>query len=514
MPSASTTVLADPHAQPNRAHQVLALFVAFAVVAALVVAVAMGQSSAAVTLGPNLLDNSGFSDGTAGWAPPRRRAISLTTVDDGVFGSGHSARLATTKPVNARIDDRPSQWPQVDPGTTYVATAWVRSSGGPADGVIRLREWNGQRVVHTETATFTATRAWQRVWVREQAQRDGSHLQVSVIFPGLAAASPVLVDRVMLRSVLSGGPDVTPPPDTTSDPGDPGGSGGGNGGGSGGGNGGGSGGGNGGGSDSATLFGASVWASGTTWDDAVQTTDRRYGHLGVVRVFYSGMPDPWPGRAGNLDRPVVVSFKADPDRVQSGADDAFFRTWFATAPRDRDVWWTLWHEPEDDVAAGHFTAAAWRGAIRHLAQLADEAHNPRLHTTVILMCWTVSAQSGRSLDDFFPGADVVDTIGWDCYSHPKDPTTYVDPADIFDEAVAASQRLGVSWGIAETGSRLVPGDDGSKRAAWLHQVAQYADANGAAFVTYFDSVVGGDFRLLDEPSRQAWHDVVSGSPGS
>jgi hypothetical protein len=492
MPFARSTVVPDRRTGPSRAARVTALLGAFAAVAGLVVAVAMGSSSAAVVLGPNLLDNSGFFAGTSGWAPPRHHSIDMAVVDHGVFDSGHSLRLVTAKPVNVRLDDSTGQWPKVSAGT-FVATAWVKTVDGTADGVIRIREWNGERVVHTELAPFTADRSWQRVWVRDQVRRGGSHLQVSVIFPDLPAGAPVTVDRVMLRAVQSGDGSVVPP-DPTTDPSDPGGSGG-------------SGGGSG---PSSTLFGASVWASGTTWQDAVATSDQRYGHLKVVRVYYSGLPDSWSGRAGQLDRPVVVSFKVDPSRVLSGADDDFFRHWFASAPRDRDVWWTLWHEPEDDVAAGRFTATAWRDAVRHLSALADEAANPRLHATVILMCWTVSSHSGRTLADFFPGADAVDTIGWDCYSHPNDPSTYVDPAQIFGDAVAASKRLGVGWGIAETGSRLVPGDDGSKRAAWLHQIARYADSNGAQFVTYFDSIVGGEFRLLDEPSRQAWHDVVTG----
>jgi hypothetical protein len=231
--------------------------------------------------------------------------------------------------------------------------------------------------------------------------------------------------------------------------------------------------------------------------------------MDVVRVFYPGLPSAWPGRAGEVGGPVVVSFKASPNEVNSGKDDAFFRAWFASAPRDRDVWWTLWHEPEDDVAAGRFSAVAWRTAFRRLAALADEAGNPRLHNTVILMCWTVDPRSGRSLADFFPGTDAVDTIGWDCYSHPSDPRTYADPASMYGDAIRASRAAGVSWGIAETGSRLAEGDDGSKRAAWLRQVADYLTGQGASFVTYFDSVVGGEFRLLDEPSQQAWRDAVA-----
>jgi len=57
---------------------------------------------------------------------------------------------------------------------------------------------------------------------------------------------------------------------------------------------------------------------------------------------------------------------------------------------------------------------------------------------------------------------------------------------------------------------LVSGDSGAGRAAWLNQMASYAQAKGAAFVTYFDAPVGAEYRLLDAPSQQAWRAVVSG----
>ncbi len=63
--------------------------------------------------------------------------------------------------------------------------------------------------------------------------------------------------------------------------------------------------------------------------------------------------------------------------------------------------------------------------------------------------------------------------------------------------------------MAETGSALVPGDNGTKRARWLHRVAAYSRKHDAAFVTYFNSAGGGvDFRLLDSHSRNAWNDEI------
>ena len=109
-----------------------------------------------------------------------------------------------------------------------------------------------------------------------------------------------------------------------------------------------------------TLFGASVYENGRTWTDAVADSHATYGGMEVVRVFYPGLPSAWPGRAGQVGGPIVVSFKANPADVLSGKHDAYLSQWFASAPKNRDIWWTYWHEPEDDVEDGNFTAQQWR----------------------------------------------------------------------------------------------------------------------------------------------------------
>jgi hypothetical protein len=61
-------------------------------------------------------------------------------------------------------------------------------------------------------------------------------------------------------------------------------------------------------------------------------------------------------------------------------------------------------------------------------------------------------------------------------------------------------------------SRLAAGDTtGAGRAAWLLKVSRYFKDQGAIFASYFDTNGDGksDYRLLDEPSRQAWRDVIS-----
>jgi hypothetical protein len=264
-------------------------------------------------------------------------------------------------------------------------------------------------------------------------------------------------------------------------------------------------------STGGTLFGTSLWTGdGSNAAQALARETNAVGRPDVVRTYYQGMPAAWPGSAGVSGGPVVVSFKAQPKDVASGRLDAQFSKWFSTAPKDRPIFWSYFHEPENDVESGSFTTADYRAAWVHLAGLADRANNPQLRSNLILMCWTLQPGSHRNWHDYFAGASVIDTIGWDCYNKSFSKGSYGDPASMLGKAVATSKGAGVGWAVAELGSKMASGDGGSGRAAWLTAIGNYARSNGAAYITYFDSTVGGDFRLLDAPSRNAWRQVIGG----
>jgi hypothetical protein len=206
----------------------------------------------------------------------------------------------------------------------------------------------------------------------------------------------------------------------------------------------------------------------------------------------------------------VVSFRLRPSKVLAGEFDDELTAWFREAPRDRDTYWVFYHEPEDETERGTFTADAFRDAWSHVARLAAAADNPRLHATLVLMCWTASDRSGRDWRDFVPDDGGVEVLAWDCYAKGHDASTYADTAALLEPAREASAAVGADWAIGELGARIMPGDDGHERAAWLTQVGEYARAHGARFVAYFDAPIGGSFRLTDQPSIDAWAALVDG----
>ncbi len=253
-----------------------------------------------------------------------------------------------------------------------------------------------------------------------------------------------------------------------------------------------------------TLYGASFMRKhGEGYQKALRRTDATLGKLGVVRVFYRRVPKPWPGKAPGRD--VIVSFRLDPARVLAGDYDAYMRNWFASVPISLNVYWTNYHEPEDEIEAGRFTASEYRTSFAHLNRLAREAANPRLKSTVVLMSWSARPASGRKWRSYVPDPASIDVLAWDIYNRRRD--VYPDPAALLEAAQHDSETLGKPFAIAELASVLGRGDKGSGRAEWLKAMAAFAEEHDAAFVSYFDMLWNDghdDFRLQDAPSINAW----------
>jgi hypothetical protein len=202
----------------------------------------------------------------------------------------------------------------------------------------------------------------------------------------------------------------------------------------------------------------------------------QFGRMPIVRVYFPGLPGPraW---AGLNKSAVIVSFKALPAAVLSGADDARLRQFFATAPRGHAIYYSYYHEPEDNIAAGQFTAAAYRAAWKHIAALADAAGNPYLHSTLILMNYDLVPASHRNWRDYLPGGSVISVLAWDAY--PVGSATNQDPkptppARFMGPAIAASRSAGLPYGFAEFGLSTAHG-----RPRWLTSVGQYLLHSGA-----------------------------------
>ena len=475
--------------------------VVLALVAGVLVSMTVGNASAARKT--NLVTNGHFESSLSGWKTENETVL---TRAPGGHNGNWSVRLGTSKNKGTPVlNDQPNTVTSAKVGHTYRAKMWVRTTTPPMQVNLRVREAAGGQVVQREQQySYLTDKAWHRVTVDLTAKQAGAVLDLNVLSYGMRVDQVLLVDDVKMfdRGVADGAPDVsetgqakpsspavvpTEPPTTTkptptdppvSPPS----------------------------STNSTLFGACVWENtGESYADALARQRAQFGPLELVRVYLSDNTPltSWSSSQLNSDVPMQVSFKGNPATVVSGSQDAKYLAWFKAAPRDRTIYWTFFHEPDDNIDAGQFTAAQYVAAWKHLKALANQADNPRLLATLSLMNWSIYPESGRNWKDMYPGNDVIDVLAWDVNNLGSPRGIYEDPAKILDPVIAASKSVGKPWAVAEWGSALLSGDTGSKRAAWMKEMGAYMNAKGALYAAYFNSTVGGEGRLLDQPSKDA-----------
>jgi len=244
----------------------------------------------------------------------------------------------------------------------------------------------------------------------------------------------------------------------------------------------------------------------------LKTATAEFGHQPVLRVYYTGMPDPaaWTTGVAALNHSaLVVSFRSPPASVLSGADDAALAHFFDTAPTGRPIYYSYYHEPEPLIEAGDFTLAQYKAAWAHIVAVAAKAHNPYLKSTLILMSWDLDPASGLNWKNYLPGGHVINTLGWDAYPagtvHDSNPQP-TSPADFMGPAEAASRSAGLPFGFAEFALGTSAG-----RPQWLTEVANYLRGTGALFGVLFNSRGFPWMELNDSASIKAWRAAVAAS---
>lgn len=256
------------------------------------------------------------------------------------------------------------------------------------------------------------------------------------------------------------------------------------------------------------LLGSSVLNA----TDLAQDT-ATFGRMPIVRVYYPHLPasNAWSGGlAGANHSAVIVSFKALPKDILSGSDDAVLRHFFDTAPTGHPIYYTYYHEPEDNIAAGQFSVSGYKAAWAHVVKLADQAHNRYLHSTLILMSWDLVPASHRHWKDYLPGGHIISTLGWDAYptgSATNDHPVLQPPSGFMTPAINASKSVGLPYGFAEFGLSTPKG-----RASWLRTVGNYIMHSGALFASYFNgNAQYPTLRLTDTSSQRVWRGFVTAS---
>ncbi|MEO7352075.1 MAG: hypothetical protein ABIW17_09270, partial [Marmoricola sp.] len=187
-----------------------------------------------------------------------------------------------------------------------------------------------------------------------------------------------------------------------------------------------------------------------------------------------------------------------PQDVIAGNADATMTSWFNSIPNTRQVWWSYFHEPENDIEAGSFTAAQYRAAWEHLIALAPKQAN--LHPTLILMRYSLSIPTKRPIADYVTNG--LEVLCWDSYL-----TGSLTVKNVVDDPAAVSASFGLDFAIGETSAK-----DPAKIDQFVSDLIPAARAKSAKFVTWFETDKAGlgvneaDWRMRPHAAAvSAWH---------
>ncbi len=141
---------------------------------------------------------------TWGWFATPTKTTKLTRVWGGHSGS-YAARVANGSGVAATtvLNDTTNTVASTVAGTTYRASAWVRTSSPDVSLVIRSMEIAGTSVVATkQTPLWVTDTAWHKIDVDLTAARSGSTLDLNVLAWNLPAGNSFYVDDVSVSPVV------------------------------------------------------------------------------------------------------------------------------------------------------------------------------------------------------------------------------------------------------------------------------------------------------------------------
>ncbi len=154
----------------------------------------------------NLVVNSGFDDGTAGWT-----VAAGTRID--VIGSRTGAAVRLTQPVADRytvvLNDARNTVARTVAGETYTASVWVHTTRPGVSVALRLMEYAGvARVGEASAPGRLSGTGWQRIDLTYVARSSGASLDLNVLGHQLPRGTGLDIDDVR----LSGPAGATPAP--------------------------------------------------------------------------------------------------------------------------------------------------------------------------------------------------------------------------------------------------------------------------------------------------------------
>ena len=262
-----------------------------------------------------------------------------------------------------------------------------------------------------------------------------------------------------------------------------------------------------------TIWGSSAWAGpGETKADAYIRVKAAFGKHEILRYYCPGAAE-WPYWLPK-ETTTHISFKYNAKDVLAGRHDEEFTQFFAVIGSSAKIYWTYFHEPEDDIRDGAFTAKEYRDAFDHIIDLQKKLNKPNLVPTLCLMSYSLTPESGRNWRDYLPAK--VELLSWDGYYRDHMGS---DVSKVFNAVRAVATETGKPWAVDETGVNKMKnsGAINEPLPVETRKSLLTALANDIAstkpypvFVEYFDSdpshdAAYSDWRISDDASMvNAW----------
>ena len=227
-----------------------------------------------------------------------------------------------------------------------------------------------------------------------------------------------------------------------------------------------------------------------------RVTDEFGGSLGVTRL-YQGSTLTLPTMPG----PEIVSWDFPLTETLAGQHDAQIDAIARGATQP--LWFVPWHEVDNKKLAPPDYVALFR----YIAHRVHEIGNPLVKMTPIFMGFTVKGMDLTTFNQFYPGDDVVDAIGFDTYVNPAIPA-FATP----EGAVSAPIKT-----AAQHGKPLVIGEvslwNGYTDAQWndfVGRIITQLDTPATDAVAWFETNKSdGDWRMDRSPAAVAKWAAVS-----
>jgi len=254
---------------------------------------------------------------------------------------------------------------------------------------------------------------------------------------------------------------------------------------------------------------------------AFTSTSNVMGPLRVRRSFSGSapsVPSTEPALISGDAAAGISSFysckvNSGPAAIINGSQDANLRSLFNSMPKTRMTYFTMWHEPENDINSGSFTSAQFTQMIAHIWDVKQSTANAsHIQVGYIAMdyWWRTGTSFQKNGDQMLPPSGKYDFLAVDDYNTATTSgrtNAGTDPQ--FQNWYSWAKNKGKPLYVTEFGRKPDPNDPNA-RAKDLLDSESWLKSHGFGMFLYWNgSGAQGDWKLYSSQDIGAWKAIAS-----